>query len=254
MMRFVSDTTISRAEVESVKHISDVVFYAHILGHDYASWQKEIDAYNSGKSSSLLNAVSVLMKLHNVDEESAKNLVWKGALEFERRYCEERDLFIETYSPGPEMRRWFRLLELSTGGNAMWGSTTSRYNKFAPKPVHVQKTNDITIDRNATNNRQYKSPEDEQSEVTNGSVTNGSEKLTVAKGKVTHARGVEHDDAPKSKRVKVNGVSANKGNHKTARKDKRRIHDQLFSNLNEDMARTLETQRDANHLTLLGYT
>jgi hypothetical protein len=118
----------------------------------------------------------------------------------------------------------------------------------------VPKTNDITIDRNATNHRQYKSPEDEQSEVTNGSVTNGSEKLTVAKGKVTHARGVEDDDAPKSKRVKVNGVSANKGNHKTARKDKRRIHDQLFSNLNEDMARHLETQRDANHLTLLGYT
>ena len=241
MMRFVSDTTISRSEVESVKYISDLILYAQILWHDYASWQKEIDAYNSGKADSLVNALSILMKLHNIDVESAKDLLWDETVEYERRYCEERDLFIKKNSPGPEFYRWFRLLELSTGGNAIWSFTTSRYHKSAPKPVRVQKTNEIASNGNATDHPEHKSPEGKQSKATNGTTTNGNKKLKLANGivingKATHAREAEEDDAPKSKRVKANGTLADNRKHNIVKKDRQRIQNELFSVVNEDMA------------------
>ena len=61
MQRFVTDTTISRAGIESVRYLSNLLYHAQILVNDLASWQKEIDAYESGKTNSLVNAVSVLM-------------------------------------------------------------------------------------------------------------------------------------------------------------------------------------------------
>lgn len=211
MMRFVSDTTISRADVESVKYISDLILYAQILWHDYASWQKEIDAYNSGKASSLVNALAILMKLHDVDAESAKKLLWDETLEYERRYCEERDNYIKKNSPGPEVYRWFRLLELSTGGNAIWSFTTSRYNKSAPAPevTRIHTTNGIVTNGSAADCPEHKSPEGEQPKVMNGSMINGNEKLksdneVLTSKKVTHARDTEVDDMPNTKKIKVN--------------------------------------------------
>jgi hypothetical protein len=240
MMRFVSDTTISQAEVESVKYISDLILYAQILRCDYASWQKEIDAYKSGKASSLVNALSILMRLHKVDVESAKKLLWNEMLEYERRYCEERDLFIKKNSPKPEFYRWFRLLELFTGGNAIWSLTTSPYNKSAPKTFRVQKTNGTTINGNSADDPGHKSPEDEQAEAMNGTTINGNEKLkstngVATNGKVTQARETEEDDAPKAERIKVNVTLADDENHNIDRKDEQRIQDGLFADLNEDM-------------------
>jgi hypothetical protein len=239
-MRFVSDTTITRAEVERVKYISDWILNAQILWHDLASWQKEIDAYNSGQASSLVNGVSILMKKHNVDAESAKKLLWDEVLEYERRYCELRDLFIEENSPGPEFYRWFRLLELSTGGNAIWSFTSPRYHKSAPRPVRVQKTNGIAINGNATDHPEHKSPDGKRSIITNGAMTNGkaNPKLTngvVTNGKAKHVREDEEDDLLKSKRVKANGVSTTNGNHSIVKKDMQCIQDELFSDPNEDL-------------------
>jgi len=128
MQRFVSDTTITRAEIESVRHLSDLLYNAQILVNDDASWQKEIDAYESGKASSLVNAVSVVMKLQNVDSQAAKKFLWNKAIEYERRYCKERDEFIQKYSPAPRLLQWFRLLELCNSGSAVWSQTTPRYN------------------------------------------------------------------------------------------------------------------------------
>ena len=216
--------------MESVQHLSDLLFCAQTLGHDYASWQKEIDAYNSGISNSLVNAVSLLMKLRDIDEESAKKLVWDGAFEYEQRYCEARDCFIKANSPGPEILRWLRLLELSTGGNALWGATSARYHKSAPKPVRVQKTNGMVIDGTAADHPEHKSPECRHSKAMNGTVTNGSEKLTVTNGavvnnKATYARGAEDDQAPKSKRAKVNGISTENEHGNIAKKGRHYIQD-----------------------------
>ncbi|KIN03517.1 hypothetical protein OIDMADRAFT_177678 [Oidiodendron maius Zn] len=230
LLRFVSDTTVTREEVESVQHLSDLLFCAQTLGHDYASWQKEIDAYNIGISNSLVNAVSLLMKLRDIDEESAKKLVWDGAFEYEQRYCEARDHFIKENSPRPEILRWLRLLELSTGGNALWGATSARYHKSAPKPVRIQKTNGIVVDGTATDHPEHKFPECRHSKAMNGTMTNGSEKLTVANGtvvnrKATYARGAEDDGAPKSKRTKVNGRSTENEHGNIAKKDRHYIQD-----------------------------
>ena len=216
--------------MESVQHLSDLLFCAQTLGHDYASWQKEIDAYNSGISNSLVNAVSLLMKLRDIDEESAKKLVWDGAFEYEQRYCEARDCFIKANSPGPEILRWLRLLELSTGGNALWGATSARYHKSAPKPVRVQKTNGMVIDGTAADHPEHKFPECRHSKAMNGTVTNGSEKLTVTNGavvnnKATYARGAEDDQAPKSKRAKVNGISTENEHGNIAKKGRHYIQD-----------------------------
>jgi hypothetical protein len=202
MMRFVSDTTISRAEVESVKYISDLILYAQILWCDYVSWQKEIDPYNSGKASSLANALSILMKLHSVDVESAKKLLWNEILEYERRYCEERDLFIKKNSPEPEFYRWFRLLELFTEGNAICSFTTSPYNKSAPAPFRIQKTNGITINENSADHPGHKSPEDEQTKAVNGTMINGNEKLKSANGVATNEKSHRHARLKKTTRQK----------------------------------------------------
>lgn len=149
-MRFVSDATISRAQIESVKYISDLILYAQILWHDYASWQKEIDAYNCEKAGSLVNAVAIFMKVHSIGENSAKTLLWNETVAYEQRYCRERDNFLRKQTPGPELYRWFRLLELSTGGNAIWSATTFRYNKSAPKSFKVRKGDrDVTNGSNA---------------------------------------------------------------------------------------------------------
>lgn len=259
IMRFVSDTNISRAEIESVKYISNLILYAQILWHDYTSWQKEIDAYNDGKASSLVNIISILMKLHSVDAESARKLLWDEALEYERRYCEERDLFIKKNSPGPELYRWFRLLELSTGGNAIWSFTTTRYNKSAPKPVRVQKTSGIAVHGNAADHPAHKPPEGEQTKVTNGTMTNRNEKLksangVVAHGKVTHACETEEDTVPKAKRVKVNGTLVDNGNYNIIRKDGQSIEGELSTRLNRDMASIQGVRRNATYLTIVGYT
>ena len=259
MMRFVSDTNISRAEIESVKYISNLILYAQILWHDYASWQKEIDAYSDGKASSLVNAISILMKLHSIDAESAKKLLWDETLEYERRYCEERDLFIKKNSPEPEFYRWFRLLELSTGGNAIWSFTTSRYNKSAPKPVRVQKTNEIAVHGNATDHPAHKSLGGEQRKATDRTMITRNEKPksvngVVAQRKVIHVREAEEDDAPKAKRVKVNGLSVDNENHSIVRKDSQRIQGDLFAGLNRDLASIQSAQRNATYLTIVGYT
>jgi hypothetical protein len=232
--------------VKRVKYISDWILNAQILWHDLASWQKEIDAYNSGQASSLVNGVSILMKKHNVDAESAKKLLWDDVLEYERRYCELRDLFIEENSPGPEFYRWFRLLELSTGGNAIWSFTSPRYHKSAPRPVRIRKTDGVAINGNSTDHPEHKSPDGKRSIVTYGTMTNGKENPrsvngVVTKGKVTHARDDEEDEeveSPKSKRVKANEISAANGNHNSVKKDRQRIQDELLPDVNKDLAST----------------
>jgi len=115
-----------------------VVIFAYILWQDVASWQKEIDAYTAGTAKYLVNAVSVVMRLHDVEEEAAKTLLWDEVLEYERRYCKERDLFIQTHSPGAETCHWFRLLEFFIGGNAIWCSTTPRFHQTVPKSTRPE--------------------------------------------------------------------------------------------------------------------
>ena len=83
------------------------------------------------------------MNVHSIDAEAAKKLLWDQALEYERQYCEERDLFIKNKSPKPEFYHWFRVLELCNGGSAVWSLSTARYNKSAPRPVRAPKTSGV---------------------------------------------------------------------------------------------------------------
>ncbi|KAJ5041497.1 uncharacterized protein L3040_005082 [Drepanopeziza brunnea f. sp. 'multigermtubi'] len=136
MMRFVSDTDMTRAEIESVKYISDIIMYGHILWHDCVSWKKEFEAFASGNAGSLVNAIFIVQNSEDVDEPTAQKILYDKTLEYERRYCQERDRFMETCSPRSEFHRWFDLLELSTGGNALWGATSPRYHKTSPGPAN----------------------------------------------------------------------------------------------------------------------
>ncbi|TVY73247.1 Ophiobolin F synthase [Lachnellula suecica] len=148
MQRFVSDTTITRAEIESVRHLSDLLYNAQILVNDDASWQKEIEAYEIGKAGSLVNAVSVVMKLESVDAQAAKKILWNKAIAYERQYCRERDDFIEKNIPEPRVLEWFRLLELCNGGSAVWSQSTPRYNRSAPKPRRAPKYAEVDLGAN----------------------------------------------------------------------------------------------------------
>lgn len=61
----------------------------------------------------------------------AKNLLWDEIWKTEKRYCEARDDYIRDHSPGPQVVRWFGLLEHTIAGNILWHTTSARYNKVA---------------------------------------------------------------------------------------------------------------------------
>jgi hypothetical protein len=134
LLRFASDVTISDTDFMAIKPISTLVFSAIMLWRDYCSWEVEQEAHSNGLKTILLNAVPVLQKIHNVNAVDAKSLLWAEIEKLEERYCVARDNYLRENAYNPEVIRWFGILELTIAGNALWSTTTARYNKGARIP------------------------------------------------------------------------------------------------------------------------
>jgi hypothetical protein len=100
-----------------------------MLWRDYCSWEVEHEAHSNGLKTILLNAVPILQKIHNVNAVDAKSLLWAEIEKLEERYCIARDKYLRENACDPEVIRWFGILELTIAGNALWSTTTARYNK-----------------------------------------------------------------------------------------------------------------------------
>jgi hypothetical protein len=142
LLRFASDVAISDADFVAIKPISTLAFSAIMLWRDYCSWEVEHEAHSNGLKTILLNAVPVLQKIHSINAAEAKRLLWTEIEKFEARYCVARDNYIRDKAYDPEVIRWFGILELTIAGNALWSTTTARYNKGAkiPSREHSQTT------------------------------------------------------------------------------------------------------------------
>ncbi|GKZ29620.1 hypothetical protein AbraIFM66950_005774 [Aspergillus brasiliensis] len=118
--------------------IGPVTYPAYVvLGvtNDIWSWEKEKRVTRgSGGSVPLVNAVHIVMQTHNTDEESAKNVVCNIIREHEERYCRLRDEYLKRPDVSLSIKKWFRILELSIAGNALWSICAIRYHQDVKNP------------------------------------------------------------------------------------------------------------------------
>lgn len=135
LIRFSAISSLTKEELLEVKPITDLAFNSIILFHDYASWEKEDAAFKRGNSPFMLNAIEVLMRVYKIDLFAAKQRLWVETEVMEQKYCSARDEYIETHSPSQAVIHWFGLIELCVAGNAIWSTTTTRYDKSRAAPV-----------------------------------------------------------------------------------------------------------------------
>jgi ophiobolin F synthase len=133
---YTSNVALSREERISVEPIIKACGTPMFLTNDYYSWDKEYRVWVSGgKSTYLINAVHVLINLHSLDATKAKNLLRSKILDAEQVYCDLRDQYMKDCAPGPQVIRFFELLELGIAGNCLFHAKSARYDPSIPVPI-----------------------------------------------------------------------------------------------------------------------
>ncbi|GAT28430.1 polyprenyl synthetase [Aspergillus luchuensis] len=123
---------------EEYDKIGPVTYLAYVvlaITNDFWSWEKEKRATRESEGSApLVNAVQLVMEIHNTDEESAKEIVCNIIQEHEERYCRLRDEHLKRPDITLAIKKWFRIVELSIAGNAMWSIRVLRYHQDVQNP------------------------------------------------------------------------------------------------------------------------
>ncbi|OJJ73713.1 hypothetical protein ASPBRDRAFT_53840 [Aspergillus brasiliensis CBS 101740] len=135
-MGWASGVVLTPEEEEYAGPVTYLAFIVLAVTNDIWSWEREKRVTRqSGGSVPLVNAVHVVMQTHNTDEECAKKIVSSQILEeHEERYCRLRDEYLRKPDISMSIKKWFRILELSIAGNALWSVRAIRYHQDVRNP------------------------------------------------------------------------------------------------------------------------
>ncbi|APA12276.1 hypothetical protein sscle_09g070460 [Sclerotinia sclerotiorum 1980 UF-70] len=129
--KFGADIFLTAEENKSVELLEKLVSKSVTLLNDYFSWDKEYANYIRRENPQpLVNCVQLFMNWRSVDVFEAKKLVREEIFLNEERFCRTRAEYVLKHSPGPQLRRWLKLLEYCIAGNALWHTTTMRYREW----------------------------------------------------------------------------------------------------------------------------
>jgi hypothetical protein len=136
-MGWASGVELTPEEEEETGPITYLAFVALAVTNDIWSLEKEkrVTKQSNG-SNPLINAVNMVMKMHNMDEETAKKMVLEIIWKHEDQYCQLRDEYLKSSRPSPAIRKWFQILEVAMGGNALWSINAIRYHSNVKNPYH----------------------------------------------------------------------------------------------------------------------
>ncbi|KAF8859970.1 terpenoid synthase [Acephala macrosclerotiorum] len=138
--------TISPAEVESALDITKIGYACAMLCNDYWSWEKEFEDF-TGEGNWPVNAVYLFMQQHNVDAETAKEMVKIKTMELAKEYGEKAVKYVEDIPVDSAIMRWFGLLDLVVAGNALWSITCPRYHRERPQGYRGQTAGQNNVER-----------------------------------------------------------------------------------------------------------
>ncbi|GKZ46578.1 hypothetical protein AbraIFM66951_009707 [Aspergillus brasiliensis] len=134
-MAWASGVVLTPEEEDLIGPVTYLAYVVLGVTNDLWSWEKEKRVTRQSRGSvPLVNAVHIVMQTHNTDEESAKNVVCNIIREHEERYCRLRDEYLKRPGVSLSIKRWFRILELSIAGNALWSVRAIRYHQDVRNP------------------------------------------------------------------------------------------------------------------------
>ncbi|KAL7661591.1 hypothetical protein ACMYSQ_000983 [Aspergillus niger] len=135
MMGWASGVVLTPEEEEQAGPVTYLAYVVLAVTNDIWSWEKEKRVTEkSGGSIPLVNAVQMIMQIHDTDEESAKRVVHNIIREHEERYCCLRDDYLKRSDTSLSIKKWFQILELSIAGNALWSIRALRYHQDVQNP------------------------------------------------------------------------------------------------------------------------
>lgn len=134
-MGWASGVELSQEEEIETGPVTYLAFVVLAVTNDIWSWEKEKkETRYSGESLPLINAVQMVMQMQQVDEDTAKHRVLDIIRQNEKQYCFLRDEHLKTPDTSNSVRKWFRILELSMAGNALWSIHAPRYHLNVRNP------------------------------------------------------------------------------------------------------------------------
>jgi hypothetical protein len=122
---------VSDEELGLVKEVAEHAYSTLTFANDYISWQKEYDEFcKSQGSSSMANAVWIIMKEHSVDIEVAKTMCVEMIRDSCRAFREEKERFESEFGHkvSKDLLKYLGALETAISGNVVWGQHSERYN------------------------------------------------------------------------------------------------------------------------------
>ncbi|BCS09726.1 hypothetical protein ALUC_30543A [Aspergillus luchuensis] len=135
LMAWSSGLVLTPEEYDKIGPVTYLAYVVLAITNDFWSWEKEKRATRESEGSApLVNAVQLVMEIHNTDEESAKEIVCNIIQEHEERYCRLRDEHLKRPDITLAIKKWFRIVELSIAGNAMWSIRVLRYHQDVQNP------------------------------------------------------------------------------------------------------------------------
>jgi hypothetical protein len=128
MMGWASGVELTPEEEVETGPVTYLAFVVLAVTNDLWSWEKEKRVTRqAGNTLPLINAVRMVMEIQDTAEEIAKQKVHDIVREHEERYCLLRNEYLRRPSTSLTVKRWFRVLELSMAGNALWSIHAPRY-------------------------------------------------------------------------------------------------------------------------------
>ncbi|CZR58890.1 uncharacterized protein PAC_08782 [Phialocephala subalpina] len=124
--------TIAPSEVESVLDITKIGYACAMLCNDYWSWDKEFEDF-TGEGNWPVNSVYLYMQKHNVDANTAKEMVKVKTMELAQQYGDQAVKCVQGLPIDSPIVRWFGLLDMVIAGNALWSITCPRYHRDRPQ-------------------------------------------------------------------------------------------------------------------------
>ncbi|PYH98108.1 polyprenyl synthetase [Aspergillus ellipticus CBS 707.79] len=134
-MGWASGVELTPEEKVETGPITYLAFVVLAITNDVWSWEKERQiTVDTDGSQPLINAVGMVMRMHQTDEETATKVVHEIIQTHEEQYCQLRDEYLANNRVSASVKKWFQVLELSIAGNALWSIGALRYHPHAKNP------------------------------------------------------------------------------------------------------------------------
>jgi hypothetical protein len=126
IMLFGMGMTLTPEEDAELGRIIRPCFAALALTNDYFSFDREME---DAENSTLINSVSIVMRLQDLDISSAKTVIKETIQKYEREFMRQIDEYKQQRESVPEkIQQYMEAMSYQVSGNLVWSLNCPRYN------------------------------------------------------------------------------------------------------------------------------